>query len=226
VALVIGVTGAIAAGKSSLCAYLVERHGAIHADADRVVHRMYDPGREGFDRIVARFGEDCIGADGFIDRRVLGAKVFGDAEKMKALTEAIGDIRGEIKGIIEHWRQTLPSDQLCIVEVSQLLEGPYPLWCDQSWLVAIDPEIALERLMARNGFTEAEARQRLASSRPWEERAPLVDRIVMNSTTREDFERDIDEALAGTLASFRAGTLGEPRFVQWTRDQEAPVDSA
>ena len=71
--LVIGVTGSIATGKSSLCTYLVERYGAIHADGDRVVHRMYDPGRPGFDRVVAAFGEGVIGADGMIDRRVLGS---------------------------------------------------------------------------------------------------------------------------------------------------------
>ena len=69
--LIIGITGAIAAGKSTACRLLVER-GAHHCDADRLVHRLYDPGTDAFDRIVGIFGEEIVGDDGYIDRRVLG----------------------------------------------------------------------------------------------------------------------------------------------------------
>ena len=85
-ALVLGVTGSIATGKSYLCRHLVENYGAIHADADKVVHRMYDPGKPGFDRIVSEFSESVVGEDGYIDRKILGSKVFGDQERMSALT--------------------------------------------------------------------------------------------------------------------------------------------
>ena len=70
--LIIGVTGSIATGKSTACRVLAEM-GAVHCDADRLVHRLYDPGTDAFDRIVGIFGEEIVGADGFIDRRRLGA---------------------------------------------------------------------------------------------------------------------------------------------------------
>ena len=76
--LVIGLTGSIATGKSLLSEHLVKTQNAIHANADTLVHRMYDPGTEGFDRIVLEFGTDVVGSDGYIDRKIIGSKVFGN----------------------------------------------------------------------------------------------------------------------------------------------------
>ena len=90
--LVIGVTGSIATGKSGLCARLVERWGAIHGDADKIVHRMFDPGKPGFDNAVSEFGQEIIGDDGYIDRKKVGALVFGNSEAMGRWTRAIGNI--------------------------------------------------------------------------------------------------------------------------------------
>ena len=223
--LVIGVTGSIATGKSSLCTYLVEHYGAVHADGDRVVHRMYDPGRPAFDRIVAAFGEGVVGADGMIDRRVLGGMVFGDAERMKALTTAIGDIKAEMKGIIDGWRASLPYDAIAIIEVVLLIDEQYARWCDVTWLVGVGDEVALPRLMQRNGLTEAEARQRLASARPWSERAPAADRVFINAGSREDLLADVDAAIAETLVHHRAGTLGESQYARWRCAVEAASGS-
>ena len=74
--LVIGLTGSIAAGKSTVGQILASR-GAIHCDADKLVHGLYAPGTPGFDKVVGHFGQEVVGADGFVDRKVLGAKVFG-----------------------------------------------------------------------------------------------------------------------------------------------------
>lgn len=224
--LVIGVTGSIATGKSSLCRYLVERHGAVHADGDRVVHRMYEPGRPGFDRIVQEFGPEVVGADGFIDRRVLGGLVFGKPDRMKALTTAIGDIKGEMQGIIDGWRATLPDDAVAVIEIVLLIEERYARWCDQTWLVGVDDRIAIPRLMERNGLTEAEARQRLASAVPWETRAPAADHVFMNGGTPEAFQQEIDTVLAETLARHRAGTLGESQYTRWQRAMDEAAGSA
>jgi len=224
--LVIGVTGSIATGKSSLCRYLVERHSAIHADGDRVVHRMYEPGRPGFDRIVTEFGPEVVGTDGMIDRRILGGMVFGKPDRMKALTTAIGDIKAEMKGIIDGWRATLPDDAIAVIEIVLLIEERYARWCDQTWLVGLDDTIAIPRLMERNGLTEDEARQRLASAVPWETRAPAADRVFMNAGTPEAFQQEIDAALAETMAAHLAGTLGESQYERWQRAVDAAAGSA
>jgi len=79
VPLIIGVTGAIATGKSLVCQTL-EELGAVHCNADTLVHQLYAPGTPGFERVVAAFGPDVVAADGAIDRRLLGGKVFGRPE--------------------------------------------------------------------------------------------------------------------------------------------------
>ena len=111
--LIIGVTGSIATGKSTACQLMVDQ-GAVHCDADRLVHRMYDPGTDAFDRIVAIFGDEIVGEDGYIDRRKLGAKVFGKPEEMNKLTTAIGSIVDAIKAVIDEWNDTLGADDVAV----------------------------------------------------------------------------------------------------------------
>lgn len=213
--LVLGVSGSIATGKSLLCQHLVEHHGAAHADADKVVHRMYDPGRPAFDRIVAEFGDEIVSADGYIDRKVLGGKVFGNHERMGALTKAIGDIAAEMKRVIDEWRATLADDQVAILEAVNLMEAGYSEWCDATWLVAAEDEIALPRLMERNAFSEAEAKQRLASARNWRDRAGGADHVFHNDGTFEDFVDEIEREFAATRAAFASGTLGASKWKPW-----------
>ena len=214
-ALVLGVTGSIATGKSFLCQYLVESQKAVHADADKVVHRMYDPGKPGFDRIVEEFGESVIGDDGYIDRKILGSKVFGDQERMAALTKAIGDIAAEMKTIIDGWRAELGKDSIAILEAVNLIEAGYSKWCDATCLVAAEDDISLPRLMERNNFSEEEARQRLGSQRDWKDRAPASDLIFHNNHGVDEFSRLIDEKIMETTSLFVADRLPTSRWITW-----------
>ena len=218
--LVIGLTGSIAAGKSLLSDHLVTTRRAIHANADTLVHRMYDPGTDGFDRIVAEFGGEVIGADGTIDRKVIGSKVFGNRERMSALTTAIGDIGGMIHNTIDAWHGELPQDAIAIMEAANLIEPGYSEWCDVTWLVACEMETALPRLMARNGFTEEEAMQRINGARDWRDRAPAADRIFHNDGTLQEFNSEIDAGIAETKARFDAGELAKSRWFDWRREQD------
>jgi dephospho-CoA kinase len=220
-ALILGVTGSIATGKSYLCTYLSEKYGAQHADADKVVHRMYDPGKPGFERIVNEFGDVVIGSDGYIDRKILGSQVFGNKEKMTALTKAIGDIAGEMKSIIDQWRAELPDNHIAMLEAVNLIEAGYSQWCDATWLVAVDNSVALPRLMARNAFTLDEAQQRIDSQQPWEKRSPASDYVFHNNSDLATFTDLIDEQISRVLASFVAGDLQEPSWFSWKRDQES-----
>jgi len=219
--LVIGVTGSIASGKSLVCRTLVEL-GAEHCDADKLVHKLYDPGTPGFERVVAEFGQDVVGPDGYVDRKILGAKVFGNPEAMGRLTRAMGDISGAIKGVIDGWRASLPEDGTGVMEAVNLIEPGYSAWCDASWLVCTEDEIALRRLMARNGFTEEEGRQRLASQRPWRLRAEAADLVLHNNGTEAELVEAVRYAFRRLWELKRAGSLPRTHYFVWRAAHPLP----
>ena len=222
--LVIGVTGSIATGKSTACEAIVDI-GANHCDADRLVHRLYDPGTEAFDRIVNIFGAEIVGDDGYIDRRILGAKVFGKPEEMNKLTTAIGSINDAVKAVVDEWRETLGPDDVALMEAVNLIEAGYGQWCDQVWLFACDEDVARQRLVNRNQFTPEEVEQRLASQRPWEDRAIASDIVMMNNGTQEDFTRQVRNQYRSVLQLARVGELEPSKFHDWwierVREREA-----
>ncbi len=220
--LVIGVTGSIASGKSTVCRTLVEL-GAVHCDADPLVHRMYDPGKPAFDRIVGIFGEEIVGTDGFIDRRILGAKVFGKPDEMSKLTRAIGDIAGEVKRVIDEWRATLPDDAVTIMEAVNLIEARYSGWCDQTWLVATERENAIHRLMERNQFSIEEATQRVDGQRPWTARAPASDHVFHNDGTLEDLIAETKSEYQRVYGLYRRGELPPRKFDAWAAEMQAQM---
>lgn len=215
--LVIGLAGTIAAGKSTVGQLLVER-GAHHCDADKLVHKLYDPGTPGFDRVVEAFGRDVVGADGYVDRKVLGAKVFGKPEEMNKLTRAMGSITELIKGEIDRWREELGADQICVMEAVNLMEPGYARWCDQTWLIGVDNDIARERLKETRGMSEEEANQRLASMIPLEIRAPGADWVYRNNGTLDDLRAAVNAELDRLLAVRAAGGKVESKFPAWWAD--------
>lgn len=213
-ALVIGLAGTIAAGKSTVGQILAER-GAIHCDGDKLVHRLYDPGTPGFDRVVAAFGLDVVGADGFVDRKVLGAKVFGKPEEMNKLTTAIGSITEAIKAEIDRWREELPPHAPAVMEAVNLMEPGYGRWCDQVWLIAADDAVARQRLLETRGMSEEEANQRLKAMVPKAVRAPGADWVYDNNGTREELEAAVNAEFDRVAALHERATLPPSVFTSW-----------
>ncbi len=214
--LMIGVAGAITTGKSSACKVLEERLGAVHCDADKLVHTLYEPGKPAFDRIVSIFGDDVVGADGLIDRRMLGAKVFGKPEEMKKLSTAIGNIREAVDVVVEEWNATMSKAEVTIMEAVSLIEAGYGEFCHQVWLFATrDLDLARQRLMARNNFSEAEANQRLASQRPWEEREPASDVVLFNDGDLETLARHTIETFHQSHQAWMNDALPRSKYYDW-----------
>jgi len=212
--LVIGLAGTIAAGKSTAAQLLVER-GAVHCDADKLVHRLYDPGTPGFDRVVEAFGQDVVGGDGYVDRKILGAKVFGKPEEMAKLTKAMGSITDAIHNEITRWREELGPDDVAVMEAVNLMEPGYARWCDQTWLIGVDDDIATQRLIETRGMTDAEAKQRLASMRPFEQRAPGADWTYKNNGTLDDMRTVVWAELDRLRALKAKGALPQSVFPGW-----------
>ncbi|MBI5948105.1 MAG: dephospho-CoA kinase [Chloroflexi bacterium] len=215
--LVIGLTGTIAAGKSTV-GQLLEERGAVHCDADKLVHRLYDPGTPGFDRVVAAFGPEVVGADGYVDRKVLGAKVFGKPAEMAKLTTAMGSITDAIKGEIDRWRAELAPGDLAVMEAVNLMEPGYARWCDQVWLIGVDDDVAMVRLRETRGMSDEEARQRLGSMRPFEQREPGTDWAYKNNGSLADLRAAVTTELDRIVALHRAGDLPPSWFEPWWQE--------
>jgi dephospho-CoA kinase len=215
--LVIGLTGTIAAGKSTV-AQILEDRGATHCDADKLVHRLYDPGTPGFDRVVEAFGREVVGPDGYVDRKILGSKVFGKPAEMAKLTRAMGSITDAIKAEIDRWRAELGPGEVAVMEAVNLMEPGYARWCDQTWLVGVDDDVARQRLLETRGMTAEEANQRLASMRPFEQRAPGADWTFKNNGSREELTAAVNGELDRIVALKKAGTLPASVFEPWWKE--------
>ena len=221
--LVIGLTGSIAAGKSTVAQILVSQ-GAIHADADKLVHRLYDPGTPGFDRVVSEFGEDVVGEDGYVDRKVLGSKVFGKPKEMAKLTAAMGSIKEAIEGEIHKWRDELGDDEVAVMEAVNLMEPGYARLCDVVWLVGIDDARAKDRLMEARGLTPEEADQRLKSQRPLEKRSGGCDWVYINDKSMDDLTAAVTGELNRVKALFDKGELPPSKFGPWFEEWKVQAE--
>ena len=193
----IGLTGGIASGKSSV-ARLLARHGARVIDADVVAHETYAPGTAGFAGIVAAFGADVVGADGAIDRRVLGRLVFADAERRARLTGIVWPLtRERVEALVREAEAA--GTPICVVEAALLIEAGWRAMFDEVWLVRTPDALARERLMQRNQITAAEAESRLASQPAAEERIVNADRVIDNDGSVEELEMRVEAALKAAL---------------------------
>jgi dephospho-CoA kinase len=190
---VIGLTGGIASGKSTASDVLREL-GAIVIDADRVGHRSYDPGTPGFQKVVNAFGHDIVGTDGYIDRRVLGGKVFGAPGEMERLNAIVWpEIRRLIQEEIAHIREREP-ETIIVLEAAVLIEAGWQDLCDEVWVVNTTMKAALERLRVRNGLNEEAAMARIQSQMSARERSEHADVKIDNSGSEEQLRSRIERA--------------------------------
>ena len=167
--IILGITGSIATGKSTIINKLLKEFNPEYCDADKLVHTLYEPGKPAYHRIIEIFGEELIdNKTKYIDRQKLGGIVFKDKNSMKKLTDAIGNIGIEVKNIVDSW--IADNKKIGIVEAVNLIEANYIVWCDEVWLFKVDDTIALERLKNRNNLSQNEAKKRIKSQVSWNKR--------------------------------------------------------
>ena len=167
--IILGITGSIATGKSTIINKLLKEFNPEYCDADKLVHTLYEPGKPAYHRIIEIFGEELIdNKTKYIDRQKLGGIVFKDKNSMKKLTDAIGNIGIEVKNIVDSW--IADDKKIGIVEAVNLIEANYIVWCDEVWLFKVDDTIALERLKNRNNLSQNEAKKRIKSQVSWNKR--------------------------------------------------------
>ena len=187
--LVVGLTGGIGSGKSTVSSLLAEK-GAVVIDADRIVHEVQAPGGAAYQPIVDRFGPDVVQADGSLDRKKIAAIVFSDPEALADLNKIVHPLVG--KEIADRMAAEVETDHVVILDVPLLVESGRT---DMVGMIVVDcpVEVAVERAVAR-GMDEADVRRRIGAQVSREDRLAKADFVVDNSATVDDLRREVDRA--------------------------------
>lgn len=199
----VGLTGGIASGKSTIAARLAE-FGAIIIDADQIARDVVEPGTPALLELVRRFGDDILRPDGSLDRAVLGSRVFGDPVALAALNGITHPaVFVESQKRISEARDVNP-DGVVVYDVPLLAESGHGYPFDLVVVAQASEDIRHDRLVSLRGMNATEARARIAAQATDEQRRPLADVIIDTSGTIESTRHQTD-ALWQLLLSRSAG---------------------
>jgi dephospho-CoA kinase len=192
----LGLTGGIAAGKSTVAAVLTEL-GAVVISADDLAREVVLPGTPALSEIARRFGAEYIGPDGRLDRKALGRRVFSDPDARRALEAIVHPrIREAFEARLACIRAADPK-AVVVYDAPLLIEAGAHEAVDRVIVVAVDEATQLRRLMARDGLTEPEARARLAAQLPLEARLKHADEVVDGTLPPARLKARLKAILAG-----------------------------
>jgi dephospho-CoA kinase len=186
--LVIGLTGNIATGKTTVLEYLA-RLGAFIIDADKLSHQSMAPDGPAFHAVVSEFGPAILNPDQTINRKALGKIVFANADLLNKLEQIVHPavFKMTLKLV-----ESAPSSVIILEAVKLLEAGPMFSQCDEVWVVTSRPEVQLRRLMENRGMDEATARQRMGMQSPQAAKVNQADRVIDNSGTLEELYAQLD----------------------------------
>ncbi len=186
--ILVGLTGGIGSGKSTVSARLAER-GAVIVDADAIVHEVQQPGSPVLAALAERFGAEVLTADGALDRPAVAAKVFNDPDALAALNAIVHPAVGREmnRRVLEHRE----SDRIVVLDIPLLTERPRP---GLQGIIVVDVPVdtQVHRLVAHRGFDEADARARIARQASREDRLATASIVVDNSGPPEALDTQID----------------------------------
>jgi dephospho-CoA kinase len=187
---VIGLTGNIATGKSTVGRMLAER-GAEHIDADRLAHQVMAQGTGAWEQIVRAFGREVLRPDGEIDRARLGAIVFSDDDALARLERIVHPpVIERTQALIE--RSSAP---VVVVEAIKLIEsGMVARLCDALWVVTAPRPVQIDRLVENRDLSRAEAAARVDVQPPQQAKVAQADVVIDNGGTLEETRRQVTEA--------------------------------
>ena len=192
--LLIGLTGSIACGKSTV-AKILATHGARHIDADLMAHSTYEPGTTGFKQIIEAFGQEFLSDTGTIDRKALGNLVFSDPAQLKKLTDIVWPLTaGLIRETAKAHQESEP-ERPVVLEAAVLIQAGWHEFTDEIWYVTCPKDQQLQRLMKRNQLSEDEARLRISSQKPLPALTQTVVRNIENSDTESRLMENLQDII-------------------------------
>lgn len=192
-ALVVGLTGGIASGKSTVSSMLKEMNITV-IDADVEARLAVKKGEPGHQQIIGKFGIDILLPDGEIDRQKLGAIIFHDEQKRQHLNQIV---HPEVRRRMTDQKEAAVSrgEKIIILDIPLLFESNLRYMVDKTILVYVDREVQLKRLMDRNHLSFEEAEARVSAQMPLEKKKELADEMINNNGSLEDTKKQLQEIL-------------------------------
>ena len=187
---IIGLTGGIGSGKSTISDYLTEK-GFHVLDADKIAREIVMPGSEALIELVSVFGEEILMEDGSLDRKRLGAIAFADAEKKKLLddimhTRILEIIHQKVVEFRESMHRTI------FIDAALLFETGLDKFVGEIWVVDVEEEVRIKRIIDRDGMSRSEILKRIANQMDQEQKNSRADQILDNSGSKEALYQQID----------------------------------
>ncbi len=188
---VIGLTGGIGSGKSTVSQFLAEL-GAVILDADKVGHEAFKPDTEIWRKVVAAFGRQILAPDGNIDRQKLGEIVFGNPESLSRLNQIMHPrMYDMVKAQLEEYRRQ--GMRVVVLEAPLLLEAGWTSLADEVWVTTASESTVLKRLEERTRLSQAESLARIRSQLPSEERARHADVVINTDCSLDELKAKVKE---------------------------------
>ena len=191
---IIGITGGIASGKSTVVAE-IQKHGYQVIDADQVVHELQKKDGKLYQTLVEWLGNDILKENGELDRQKLGQLIFSHKEMMlKSSTLQNEIIRQALANRRDQLAQT---EDVFFMDIPLLIELDYVDWFDEIWLVYSDKKTQLDRLVMRNHYTRSEAQKRIASQMSIEDKKAYANQLLNNCGSLQDLKEQVEQLLKG-----------------------------
>lgn len=189
---IIGITGGIASGKSTVTEFLRQK-GFQVIDADAVVHQLQKPGGRLYQVLVEHFGEKILLENGELNRPLLASLIFSNPEEQEWSKRTQGEIiREELAALRNQFAQT---EALFFMDIPLLFEQNYASWFDETWLVYVNRDVQLERLMKRDQISREAAESRLNSQWPLERKISLASHSLDNNGNQEQLIAQVVQLL-------------------------------
>lgn len=199
--LVIGLTGGIASGKSTVSRMLQEV-GAEIIDADRIGHEVVQPGRPALAEVIAAFGPEYLMADGTLDRRALGAHVFTHPAARRILNRLMHPrIRVELEKRLAALQRKPPRSRIVVIEAAVLIEAGWTDGVDRVVVIRAQQSTQTARLIAERGLTPAAAQARIRSQIPLSRRLRAADEVLNGDQSLEALREEVRRVWAGWIAA-------------------------
>ena len=191
---IIGITGGIASGKSTVTNFL-RKQGFQVVDADAVVHQLQKPGGRLFEALVQHFGQEIILENGELNRPLLASFIFSNPEEREWSRITQGEIIREELATLRD--QLVQIEAVFFMDIPLLFEQDYSAWFDETWLVYVERDVQVERLMKRDHLSKDEAEFRLAAQWPLEKKKDLASHVLNNNGNQNQLLTQVVSLLEG-----------------------------